>query len=154
MAHINFITDLPEDEGCSTIMTVVDRFSKIYSFVPLSSTTAASVVTAFFKEVVVHYALKTNLYFSTVLHPQTDGMAQVSNRTLGQLLCIHCGDGRWVKTLPLLALMYNATPYSRTRQYSYFIATGRQPALPVYLALRDLKVPAVSEFLLDISRLW
>ena len=28
-----------------------------------------------------------------------------------------------------------------------FVATGRQPALPVNLALRDLKVPAVSEFL-------
>ena len=38
-------------------MTVVDRFSKMYSFVPLSSTTAASVATTFFKEVVVHYGL-------------------------------------------------------------------------------------------------
>ena len=54
-------------------------------------------------------ALKTILSFSKVFYPQIDGMAEVSNRTLGQLLCIHCGDGMWVKTLPLLALLYNAT---------------------------------------------
>ena len=41
-----------------------------------------------------------------------------------------------------------------TGQSPYFVATGRQPALLVDLALRDLKVPAVSEFLQDISRLW
>ena len=92
-------------------------------------------------------ALKTNLLFSMALHPQVDGMAEVSNRTLDQLLCIHCGDRRWVKTLPLLALLYNATPQSETKQSPYFVATGRQLALPVDLALRDLKVPAVSEFL-------
>ena len=99
-------------------------------------------------------ALKTNLQFSIEFHPQTDGIAEVSNRTLGQLLSIHYGDGRWVKTLPLLALLYNPTPQSCTGQFPYFVATGRQPALLVDLALRDLKVPAVSQFLQDISRLW
>ena len=81
-------------------------------------------------------------------------MAEVSNRTLGQLLRTHCGSGRWVNTLPLLALLYNATPQSRTGESPYFIATGRQPTLPIDLALSDLKVPAVGEFLRDISKLW
>ena len=49
MVHIDFITDLLEDEGFSAAMIVVDRFSKMCSFVPLSSTTAASVATTFFK---------------------------------------------------------------------------------------------------------
>ena len=131
--QIDLVTDLPEDVGSSTVMTVVDKFSKMCSFVPLSSTTAASIATTFFK-IVVHYVLprkiignydshftsefwhclksvlKTNLYFSTAFHPQTDGMAEVSNRTLGQLLCINCKDERWVKTLPLLVLLYNSIP--------------------------------------------
>ena len=41
--HIDFVVELPESEGCSTVMTVVDRFSKMAFFVPLAATDAASV---------------------------------------------------------------------------------------------------------------
>ena len=58
-----------------------------------------------------------------------------------------------MRTLPLLVLIYIATPLSFTGQSPYFFATGRQPALLVDLALQDLKVPTVSEFLWEISRL-
>ena len=176
--HIDLITNLPVYEGCSIVLTLVDRFSKMCSFIPLNSTTATSIASAFFKEVVAHHGLprqividshpqftnefwhclmstlKTNPQFSTAFHPQLDGMAEVSNKTLGQLLCIYLGNGQWVKNLPLLALLYNTTPQSCTGQLLYSIATGRQPALPDELALRDLKVPAVRKFLWDISRLW
>ena len=57
MVHIDYVTDLLEDEGCSIVIMVIDRLPKMFSFVPLSSNTAASVSTAFFKEVVVHNGL-------------------------------------------------------------------------------------------------
>ena len=62
VVHIGFIIDLPEDEGCSTVMTIGARFLKMCSFVPLSSTIAASVETTFFKEVVVHYGVPRNIF--------------------------------------------------------------------------------------------
>ena len=93
--HIDFITDFLEDEGCSTVMILVDRFSNMCSFILLSSTKATSVATtSLFNEVVAHHGLprqivsdhnpqltsefwhclmstlKTNLQFSTVFHPQ------------------------------------------------------------------------------------
>ena len=160
---IDFVMDLPEDKGFSTVMTVVDRFSKICSFIPLRSTIAASVATTFFNKVVTHHglprqiisdrdpqftsefwrclmnALKTNLLFSIVFYPQMDSIAEVSNRTLVQLLCIHCGYGKWVKTLPLLALLYNATPQSYTIQSPYFVSIGRQPALLVDHSFKGLE---------------
>ena len=59
-----------------------------------------------------------------------------------------------MKDLPLLSLLYNATPQSRTRRSPYFVATGRQPCLPIDLALSDLKVPAVGNFLDRITSMW
>ena len=46
--HIDFVVELPEVNGCSTVMTVVDRFSKMAYFVPLADTSATSVADAFF----------------------------------------------------------------------------------------------------------
>ena len=59
-----------------------------------------------------------------------------------------------MKDLPLLSLLYNATPQSRTRRSPYFVATGHQPCLPIDLALSDLKVPAVGNFLDRINSMW
>ena len=55
--HIDIVMDLPEDEGCSVIMMVVDHFSKICSFDPLHSTTAPVVAAAFFRDIVAHHGL-------------------------------------------------------------------------------------------------
>ena len=54
--------------------------------------------------------IKTELHFSTAFYPQSDGLAEVSNCTLEQLLQLHCSEGKWVEQLPMLALLYNATP--------------------------------------------
>lgn len=90
---MDFVVELPEDEGHSTIMTVVDRFSKMSIFIPLKDTDAVSVADAFFHKVVSHFGLPmviisdrdtrftglfwrtlmklmgTNLQFSTAFHP-------------------------------------------------------------------------------------
>ena len=43
------------------IMTVVDHFSKMCSFVPLRSTTAPAVAAAFFRNIVTHHGLPHQL---------------------------------------------------------------------------------------------
>jgi hypothetical protein len=44
---MNFITDLPESEGCRTIWVVVDRFTKMAHFIPLTEKTATYVAKQF-----------------------------------------------------------------------------------------------------------
>ena len=116
------------------MLVLVECFSKICVFVPLSSTTAEHIAQAFFQHVVAYHGLphniisvqdpkftgqfwrapmkemKIELHFSTAFPPLSDGLAEVSNHTLDQLLQLYCSKGKWVDQLPMLALLYNATP--------------------------------------------
>ena len=55
--HMDFIVELPESEGNSTILTVVDRFSKMAEFIPLKATDAVTVANAFFTRVVCMHGM-------------------------------------------------------------------------------------------------
>ena len=57
MIHIDFVIDLPIDQNCTTDLTIVDHFSKMCMFIPLSSTTDEHVAQAFFQQVVTHHGL-------------------------------------------------------------------------------------------------
>ena len=46
------MTDLPNDGGYTSVMTVVDRFTKLAVFVPLKDTSAVAVAESYFKYVV------------------------------------------------------------------------------------------------------
>ena len=107
---MDFIVNLLIDQNCTTILTIVDHFSKMCMFVTLSFTTAKHVARAFFQHVVAHHELpyhiisgkdptftykswralmteiKTELHFSTAFYPQSDELAEVRNCTLEQLL--------------------------------------------------------------------
>ncbi len=90
---MDFVIELPCSNNCTTVLTVVDRFSKYAIFIPLEKTDAISVAKAFFDNVVCMHGLPnaiisdrdtrftgtfwrelmrlygTNLYFSTAYHP-------------------------------------------------------------------------------------
>ena len=55
--HIDFVTELPEDDWYGTIMTCIDRFSKMVVLVPLPKTDAQTVASHFLAEVMSHHGL-------------------------------------------------------------------------------------------------
>ena len=88
------------------VMTCIGIFSKMVQLVPLRESDAYTIADTFLSTVVNQYQLPecimsdhdprfcghfwddlmslldTNLTFSTALHPQTDGMAKVTNNTI------------------------------------------------------------------------
>ena len=58
--------------------------------------------------------INTELHFSTAFYRWSDDLMEVSNRMLEQLLQLHCSEGEWMEQLPMLALLYNATPQNQT----------------------------------------
>jgi len=143
-----------------SILMVIDRFSKMAHFLPCSKTSDASrVATIYFDEVVrlhglpktivsdrdikftsyfwktLWHKMGTKLQFSTAFHPQTDGQAEVVNRSLGNLLRCLVGENfrAWDLVLPTAEFAYNSS-VSRTIGMSPFeVVHGYQPRQPMDL---------------------
>uniref|UniRef100_A0A3B5K0P4 Integrase catalytic domain-containing protein n=1 Tax=Takifugu rubripes TaxID=31033 RepID=A0A3B5K0P4_TAKRU len=70
-------------------------------------------------------------------HAQCDGMVERFNRTLKDQLAkylSHTG-GEWVQYLPQVELAYNSSAHCSTGLSPFFLAHGREPHLPLHLAL-------------------
>jgi hypothetical protein len=141
---MDFVTDLPESENCTTIWVVVDRFTKMAHFIPLKEKTATYVArqfvthiwkahglpddivsdrdtaftSKFWKEVMAFLGVQQRM--STAFHPQTDGQTERVNQVLEAYLREYCNyeQNDWAELLPLAEYAYNN---------SFSTATGLSP---------------------------
>jgi IS30 family transposase len=114
--HINsdFITDLPESEGATIILVVVDRLTKMAHFVPIKKKDSPTVAQAYLQNVWKYHGFPeyvvsdrdttftgsffTDLYnyleikrsMSTAYHPQTDGQTERINQVIESYLRSYC----------------------------------------------------------------
>jgi hypothetical protein len=151
---LDFIEALSRVRGKSAILTVVDRFSKYYHFIPLAHPySAESVAQAFFAEIVrlhgvpqymvsdrdavftstfwreLMWLMGTKLHITLAFHPQSDGQSESANRIIVMYLrCLTDYQPRqWLQWLPWAEYVFNTAYQSSLRDTPFKVVYGRDP---------------------------
>jgi transposase InsO family protein len=150
----DFVVDLPPSNGYNAILVVVDRFTKMATFIPTTTKcTAEEFATLFFKNVYCKHGMPVSLVtdrgslftsrfwtslakttqlehrFSTAYHPQTDGQTEVVNQWMEQdlRLYINLEQNDWADLLPHAEFCYNTTTHSTTGVSPFEAYIGTNP---------------------------
>ena len=156
---MDFVYPFPlSHNGYDSVLTVVDRLTKMVEFIPTTRTvTAEGVARLFFDHIFRHFGLPqviisdrdtrftgkfwttltslvgTHLRFSTAFHPQTDGMAERYNRTLEEMLRSYVTQLRnpthWDDLLTYLEFAYTASVNAVTGYTPFYLMYGEQPCV-------------------------
>jgi hypothetical protein len=156
---MDFIEQLPNSEGFTAILIVVDHFTKQALFIPTHDTITSAklaelfIIHVFSKHGVPSHvtsdwgsefvscffrslgkALNMKLHFTLGYHPEGDGQTEHVNQTLEQYLRIYCNfqQDNWHTLLPIAEFCYNNTPSSTTGVSPFFANKGYNPAFTVH----------------------
>lgn len=152
------IVKLPLSSGCDSILTVVDRFSKMAHFIPFKeqgfdapalarlfqhhifrlhgvpadivSDRGATFNSKFWRAFTSGLGTKCN--FSTAFHPQTDGQTERVNQIVEQYLRICCNEAQdnWADLLDTAEFQYNKQKHESTGMSPFELVTGQHPNHP------------------------
>ena len=126
--NLDLVGPLPQAEGHSYLLTVIDRFSRWTEAIPLTEITASACAKAFLRHWVARYSVPRHLVsdqgrqftsslwrelmsllgishsMTTAYHPQSNGLIERFHRTLKERLmarALSAGTGTWMDHLPL-----------------------------------------------------
>ena len=161
---MDVIVGLPESSGHTRIWVVVDRFSKMAHFIPLSIDTPIKQMANIFLRKVwrlqglpnsvvsdrdsrfqskfclcVMELLDIEVRMSTAFHPQTDGQTESVNQILEQYLRKYCSykQDDWAEVLPLAEHAYNSAVSESTKSSPFEANYGFSP----HTNLLEMKKP-------------
>ena len=85
-------------------------------------------------------------YYSSPAHPQSNGQAEVTIKTLKAALKTKLGDlkGKWVEYLPEVLWAYRTTRKSTTQETSFALAFGTEGVAPVEIGLKSPRIELAS----------
>ena len=86
-------------------------------------------------------------YYSSPAHPQSNGQAEVTIRTLKAALKTKLEDlkGNWVEYLPEVLWAYRTTQKSATRETPFALAFGTEAVAPVEVGIKSPRIELASE---------
>ena len=177
---LDFVTGLPMSQGNTTILTMVDRFSKMVHFAPLPKLpSAAETADLLVSHVVRLHGIPVDIVsdrgpqftsrvwqafcrgigatvsLSSGYHPQTNGQAEQANQALeATLRCVTTSNpASWSKQLPWVEYSLNTMVSSATGLSPFQCSLGYQP--PLFPSQEtEVEVPSVRAQLRRCRRVW
>lgn len=167
------VTGLPEtNSGCNAVLTVVDRFSKYVTYIPMNTRwSSEDVAKAVMARVLMIYQtpskvitdngtrfrkvfdemckiLGIHLVHCTPYHSKSQGAAERQHRTLLSSLRCMKDTKEWDEVLPMVAYGYNTSLHPVTGYRPYTIVFGEEPRMPWAQQLPGLQeMPERQEYL-------
>ena len=176
---MDFIEQLPDSDGHTAILVIVDRLSKQGIFIPtVNEITAQQLANLFIlhvfskhgvpshvtcdrgSEFISHFfrslgqALDMKIHFTSGCHPEGDGQTERLNQTLKQYLRIFCNyqQDNWSRLLPLREFAYNNAPAASTGVSPFFANKGYHPNITVHPE-RELASRCAHDHVVDLDEL-
>ncbi len=177
---IDFITDLPNSNGYTTILTVIDRFSKACRLIPLPKLpTALETAEHLCNQVFRFYglpedivsdrgpqftsrlwaaffkALEVNISLTSGYHPQSNGQAERLNQELVRFLRSYCSTNQldWSRYLLWAEYAQNSLRKPATGITPFQCVLGYQPPLFTWSG-EPSNVPAVNDWIQRSEETW
>ncbi|TFY53312.1 hypothetical protein EVJ58_g9520 [Rhodofomes roseus] len=153
---MDFIGELPDDQGYNCILTMTDRLHSDVRAVPTrTDITAEQLAVLFFDNWVcenglpsdiisdrdklfmsafwkaLHKLLGVDLKMSTSYHPQTDGQSERTNKTINQCLRFYVErhQRNWVRALPRIRFQLMSSVNASTGKSNFQLRFGRAPRM-------------------------
>ena len=166
---IDFVTGLPESQGKSVILTIVDRISKSAHFVPLAKLTSAKetaeiMIMNVFRLHRLPLKVTSDRPFAHLLElnpsyrqdstPRLTAKWRDLIRNSKSLRCLVEGSpSSWVSTLPWIEYAYNSLPVSSTAMSPFACCLGYQPLIFLEEE-KDVGIPAAQALVQRAHRVW
>ena len=169
---LDILGPLPMGKGqCEFIIVAVDYFTKWAEAEPLATITEQKIRNFVWRAIICRFGVPRALvsdngkqfdnakfrdfcaelgiknYYSSPAHPQSNGQAEVTIRTLKAALKTKLEDlkGGWVEYLPEVLWAYRTTQKSATRETPFALAFGTEAVAPVEVGIKSPRVELASE---------
>ena len=164
---LDILGPLPIGKGqCKFIIVAVDYFTKWAEVEPLATITEQKIRNFVWRAVICRFGIPRALvsengkqfdnakfrdfcaelgiknYYSSPAHPQSNGRAEVTIRTLKASLKTKLEDlkGNWVEYLPEVLWAYRTTQKSATRETPFALAFGTEAVAPVEVGIKSPRI--------------
>ena len=168
---LDILGPLPLGKGqCKLIIGAVDYFTKWAEAEPLATITEQKIRNFVWRAIICRFGIPRALvsdhgkqfdnakftdfyaklgiknYYSSPAHPQSNGQAEVTIRTLKAALKTKLEDlkGKWVEYLPEVLWAYRTTQKSATRETPFALAFGTEAVAPVEVGIKSPRIELAS----------
>ncbi|XP_072092774.1 uncharacterized protein [Arachis hypogaea] len=151
------------------LVVAIDYFSKWIEAQPLAKITSSQMVNFIWKYIICRFGIPQHIitdngrqftdhnfkeflqnlrirqHFSSVEHPQSNGLAEAANKVLLQALRkkLDNAKGAWAELIPEVLWAYNTTTHSTTKETPFRLVYGSEAMIPIEVSQSSLRAQAI-----------